>query len=193
MNADRLTSKSLLHRLVSENHHAAWDHFVRLYTPLLFFWAQNTMGLRREEAEDLIQDLLIHLMNKMPEFEYNEAQSFRGWLRAILLNRCRDYYREKRRLPGNLDSGLLRNEHVSDNVQMFTDQEYHSYLARRALEIMKNDFEETSWKTCWMRVVEGKSAKEVALSLGVTENTVHLAKSRIIRRLRENLDGLLDL
>lgn len=193
MNTHRTTSKSLLRRLTTFESEDAWNQFVKLYSPLLFFWAEQRMGLSRGEAEDLVQDLFIHLMNKLPEFNYDESKSFRSWLRVVLANKCRDYYRKANRLPENLESGQLRDEQISDNVQLFSDQEYHANLARRALELMKDEFEESTWKSCWMRVVEGKPAKEIARELGTSENAVHLAKSRVLRRLRDELDGLLEI
>jgi RNA polymerase sigma-70 factor (ECF subfamily) len=62
----------------------------------------------------------------------------------------------------------------------------------RALRLMRADFEETTWKACWEYVVNGRAAAEVAADLGVSVNAVHLAKARVLRRLRQELAGLLE-
>ncbi len=57
---------------------------------------------------------------------------------------------------------------------------------------MQADFEPTTWKACWEHIVSGRSAAEVGRELGLTEGAVYVAKYRVLRRLRENLQGLLD-
>jgi RNA polymerase sigma-70 factor (ECF subfamily) len=57
---------------------------------------------------------------------------------------------------------------------------------------MKSDFEPATWKACWASVVEGRPAAEIAEELEISVNSVYLAKSRVVRRLRRELDGLLD-
>ena len=49
-----------------------------------------------------------------------------------------------------------------------------------------------TWRACWEFVVSDRPAKEVAAELGLTVNAVYLAKSRVLRRLRHELVGLLD-
>lgn len=186
------TSFSLIQRLRLPGEEASWERFVQLYTPLLFFWAERRAGLSRAEAEDLVQDLLIHLMDRLPEFEYDSGRSFRGWLRTVLLNRSRDYWRKKGRQPAAMQSGELRNLDTSDDVEMFTEDEYRTHLAQRALELMKDEFQESTWKACWLHVVEGKPAKEISQLLEISENAVYLAKARVLKRLREELTGLWD-
>ena len=48
------------------------------------------------------------------------------------------------------------------------------------------------WQACWQQVVKERSAAEVAQEMGVTKNFAYLAKSRVLCRLREELNGLLD-
>ena len=65
-------------------------------------------------------------------------------------------------------------------------------VPRRALAIVRVDFEAQTWKACWEFVVNERSAAEVSAELGISENAVYLAKSRILRHLRTELAGLLD-
>jgi RNA polymerase sigma-70 factor (ECF subfamily) len=81
---------------------------------------------------------------------------------------------------------------LPDHAEEMSAEEYRQYLVGRALQMMQTDFEPTSWKACWEVVVEGRSAGEVASQLGLTPAAVYVAKSRILRRLRQELHGLLD-
>src|ERR1700681_3549129 len=86
------TPLSLLERLRGSNEPAAWERFVQLYTPLLCHWARR-LGLQGPEAADLVQDVFTLLVQKLPDFRYDPAKRFRGWLWTVTLNRCRELQR----------------------------------------------------------------------------------------------------
>ncbi len=185
------TPVSLLARLRKPDPHEAWLRFVELYTPLLFHWARR-LGLQQSDAADLVQEVFVILVQKLPEFDYQADRRFRGWLWTVLKNKYRE---RQRRLTGkpyerNVDAVSELPDPDSDAAP--EREEYRQYLTRRALEVMHSDFQPSTWKACWKSVVEGRPAAVVAAELGITVNAVHLAKSRVLRRLREELAGLLD-
>src|SRR4051794_547048 len=97
---------SLLRRLRRPGDARAWERFVELYTPLLFFWACR-LGLQAADASDLVQDVFAALLEKLPTFEHDPDKSFRAWLRTVALNRWRDQCRRKAAaLRGGTDAGL---------------------------------------------------------------------------------------
>jgi len=57
---------------------------------------------------------------------------------------------------------------------------------------MQNEFQPVTWKACWEYVVGGRDPESIASELGITVNAVYLAKSRVLRKLRQELAGLLD-
>jgi len=185
------TSNSLLLRLRQPEAGDAWQRFVRLYTPLLYYWARGA-GLPEHDAADLVQDVLVVLVNKLPEFQHDPQQSFRGWLRTIALNKWRERCRRHNTRPDQGgDSGLSAVADAEPDV-CFEEADYREQLVRQALEIMKSEFEPTTWKACWEVVVADRPAAEVASELGVSVDVVYAAKSRVLRRLREEMAGLLD-
>jgi RNA polymerase sigma-70 factor (ECF subfamily) len=181
------TPVSLLQRLGRAPTEAAWERFVRLYTPLLFYWARHA-GLQEHDAADLVQDVLLVLVQKLPEFQYQPGKSFRGWMRTVLLNKWRD-----RRAPAAtvaFDSDI--QSAGPDGVALLEEEEYRRYLVGRALRLMQTDFEPATWQACWETVVCDRPPTRVAAELGITVNAVYLAKSRVLAQLRCDLDGLLD-
>src|SRR4051794_39668704 len=92
------TPVSLLDRLRQPGAQEAWTRFVQLYTPLLYSWARQA-GLQEHDAGDLVQDLFVLLMRKLPEFRYDPAKSFRAWLRTVLLNLWRDRCQRRAATP----------------------------------------------------------------------------------------------
>jgi RNA polymerase sigma-70 factor (ECF subfamily) len=184
------TSPSLLERLRRPEETEAWPRFVHLYTPLLFYWARRT-GLTQDDAADLVQEVLVVLVQKLPEFEYDPGKSFRAWLRTITLNKWRERGRRKGLSPATPDDpGLSALPAPAEDG--FDEAEYRKQLVRRALEIMQAEFEPTTWKACWEYVVADRPAAQVAADLGVSVGVVYGAKYRVLRRLREELRGLLD-
>jgi RNA polymerase sigma-70 factor (ECF subfamily) len=88
------TPVSLLERLRRPDERAAWDRFVELYTPLLYYWARRA-GLQESDAADLVQDVFALLVQKLPEFTYEPGRSFRAWLHTVTLNKWRERHRRR--------------------------------------------------------------------------------------------------
>jgi RNA polymerase sigma-70 factor (ECF subfamily) len=188
------TPFSLLEQLRQSSAHdrqAAWCRFVDLYTPLLFSMARR-VGAVREDAADLVQDIFTVLLREMPEFRYRPDLRFRGWLFTIVRNKWINRLNRQRAAPPQADVASLETVPAPDNVAEMTEAEYREHLVRRALQLMQAAFAEADWKACWLNVVEGRPAADVARELGLTVNQVYLAKSRILQRLRTELEGLLD-
>ena len=65
-------------------------------------------------------------------------------------------------------------------------------LAERAARLIRADFNPATWAAFWATTVEDRPANEVALELGLSVNAIYLARARVLHRLRQELDGLLD-
>jgi len=184
------TPASLLDRLRQPAEQEAWSRFVDLYTPLLFFWACR-LGCQEADAADLVQEVLTLLVRKLPEFRYDEHGSFRSWLRAVTHNKWREQ-RRRREVPRETAGGELDEVAVTDGAEAFTEAEYHQFLAARALRLMQTEFQPATWRACWEMVVCDRPAADVAVEVGLTVGAVYAAKARVLRRLRRELEGLLE-
>jgi len=90
------TFPSLLQRLrANPGDRAAWEHFDTLYRPLLTSWLQRN-ALQHHYMDDQLQEVLAAVVREMPSFQYNpEKGRFRDWLRQILVNRLREFWRQR--------------------------------------------------------------------------------------------------
>ncbi|MEZ6143309.1 MAG: sigma-70 family RNA polymerase sigma factor [Zavarzinella sp.] len=183
------TSASLLDRVRTGSDPSAWSRFVELYTPILHHWCHR-LRLTESDSADFIQDVFLILVYQLPRFRYDPKQSFRAWLKTILMNVWRNYERKRSRLPVAGENAELIAD--SDPGHLIDEAEHRAFLMKRALEIAQVNFEPTSWKACWEFVVRNRPAEEVAAELQITVNAVYLAKSRVLRHLRTELAGLLD-
>ncbi|HJT31615.1 MAG TPA: sigma-70 family RNA polymerase sigma factor [Pirellulales bacterium] len=184
------TPASLLKRLKQPEADRDWQRFVDLYTPLFFYWARQA-GLRPPDDADLVQEVFLILVKKLPEFDYDRRKSFRGWLRTLMTNRLRDHWR-RAKVPEAAGAENLLAELASRDIADVDEQEHRRYLLARAAQIVRPEFQESTWQACWRFAFEGVAAAEVARDLGMTENAVYIAKGRVLKRLRAELEGLLD-
>lgn len=185
------TSVSLLQQLRKSDNPRAWDRFVQLYTPLLCQWARRA-GLREQDVEDLVQDVFTTLLQKLPAFAYNPQQRFRAWLRAVAMNRWVDLQRRRKLGPVQAPEAALEEAAVADNTADWGEDEDRQQLTGRALRLIQAEFQPSTWKACWEVVVAGRPGAEVAAELGLSVGVVYIAKSRVLRRLREEFDGMLE-
>ncbi len=143
------------------------------------------------DAADLTQAVFLTLYQRLPEFQYDAARSFRAWLKTILLNAWRNQVRQRASQRG--DRGVAPDEIPDTDPRLELDEaEYRAHLVRRAMALMQERFEPSTWRACWEFVVEERSADDVARELGLTPNAVYLAKARVLRQLRHELQWLLD-
>ena len=183
------TSVTLLDRLKAPDDGAAWNRFVDLYTPLLYYSAHQT-GLQPADAADLVQEVFALLVKKLPEFSHEPGKSFRGWLRVVMLNKCHER-RRRRQLPLEVGKDHL-NGVAAPDFDGFWEAEYRQKLVARALQIMQAEFQPATWRACWETVVCDRPAADVGRELGMSEGAVYVARSRVLKRLRSELAGLWD-
>ena len=185
------TPASLLERLRRPEDQQAWERFLRLYGPMIYAWACRA-GLEGNDAADLTQDVFVILVRKLPEFRYDCQRSFRAWLKTVTLNRWRERLRG---LPVGLRRTLgddVPDPEGCDVPAGFEEAEYRREILRRAMALIRRDFQPTTWNVWREHVMVGRPAAEVAAQFDVTVNAVYLTKSRVLRRLREEFHGLLE-
>ena len=190
------TSKTLLQRLRA-NDSEAWRIMVQLYTPLVCHWAARG-GVRGTDVEDVAQEVLKAAATHMQSFRRDRpGDSFRGWLRGITHNKVLQHFRRSQRHPrGSGGTDALVQLHSVEDAAVTSDEdedpaEELDGLRRRALELVRSEFEERTWRAFWMTVVEGRSPADIAAEMGVTPTAVRMAKSRVLRRLKETFGDLI--
>lgn len=191
------TSPSLLERLRNRADDQAWRRLLNIYEPWLRGWLSRH-DLQAADVEDALQDILATISLKLPEFIHNgQPGAFRTWLRAILVNQVRYFLRTRRNrearqalLPHTAWLELLEDDNSAMSQQW--DQEHDQQLVRRMLARIQPEFNVKTWEVFQMLVIEDHCAADVARQFGITPNSVYVAKSRVLTRLREELKGLVD-
>ena len=189
------TSLTLLDRIQSAGSDQDWHLLEELYQPLLQAWAKR-FQVQSDDVADLIQDVLVTVLRELPNFSHNgHAGAFRCWLRTILLNRVRNHWwQSKRHLAGEaVHQELQELEDEKSALSELWAEEHDRYLLQQLLKSVREDFSSQPWQAFLQTAVENKSPQQVAEALGISTNTVMVAKSRVLSKLREKARGMLDL
>lgn len=190
------TPQSLLQRLREKSDEDGWKRLVDLYTPLLQRWLRQ-FHIEGADAADLLQEVFATLVRCLPSFEHKgQPGAFRCWLRNILINHVRCFWNARRMTSftdaNNILQELDRLEDPAGDLNRLWDQQHNTFLARRVLELIEKDFTSSTWHAFRRLVLEGAKPAAVAAEMGLTVNAVMLAKSRVLRRARQEIAGLTD-
>jgi len=187
------TSPSLLSRVRAADP-TAWERLARLYGPMVYRWARQA-GLQPQDAADVVQDVFHSVATNVGKFEHQaNGGGFRGWLWTIARNKIRDHYRNlkgKARGTGGT-AALDQIQQLPESPPATSSESGHieiSNLRRRAMELVRGDFEEQTWRAFWRAAVEGDTPADVAADLGISVWAVYKARARVLSRLRQELDA----
>lgn len=191
------TSSSLLARAVCREQEA-WKRMVALYGPLVYRWCRR-WGLQPTDAENVGQEVFSRVLTGLAGFHARPGSgSFRGWLYRVARNCFVDHLRQLPRAAigvggssGQQSLEQLPAEEIDQQEPGAREQD-ESLLYRRAIELVRAEFSARDWSAFYGLVVERKSAAEIARELQVSGNVVYLAKSRVLRRFRQEFGDLLD-
>jgi RNA polymerase sigma-70 factor (ECF subfamily) len=167
----------------------AWSRLHRAYRPLVCWWCARG-GIPAQDIDDVAQDVFAALARSLASFEH---QTFRGYLWTVTRNKIRDYWRGRQTGPaawgGNTLEQVLDHVEADSNRSVGSADQATKILFDAVVQMVRGEFSEQNWNAFWQVAVEGKPAADVAEALGMTRNMVYLARTRIMRRIREEFGG----
>jgi RNA polymerase sigma-70 factor (ECF subfamily) len=175
----------------------AWERMVELYQPLVFGWLRR-QGVGHHDAEELTQDVLSVVAQEMPQFEHNgRPGGFRRWLRQITVHRALGFFRAGKLRAAAVGGSEFRDQLAElgrddSRLSHQWDREHDAQIVRQLLVRMASCFEEVTLSAFRHLVLDEMPAADVARQLGISVGAVYTAKSRVLRRLREEANGLVD-
>jgi RNA polymerase sigma-70 factor, ECF subfamily len=191
-----VTRQSLLLR-ARDGDEDAWVDLSRLYKPLIYGYLRR-QSVPEADQDDLVQEILIAIVRGLPAFEHSGRRgAFRAWLRAIAYNHSCNFWRSPARRTSTLsdtmaEETLLRLEDPDDSLHRFWEDEHDEYVLRCLIDLIELEFEPTTVRAFRRVALEGASGADVAAELGITLVAVYAGRSRVLKRLKELAEGLLD-
>jgi RNA polymerase sigma-70 factor (ECF subfamily) len=189
------TRPSLLLRIRNAGDRTAWDQFVSLYAPMIYRFVRRR-GLQDADASDVTQEVLRLVAAKAHRLDYNPAVgSFRSWLFTVTRNTMINMLKHQARHPkGTGDTSVADRlaahpAQTADERELW-EREYRNSRLTWAAERVRGQCESKTWQAFWRTAIEGESPRMVAESIGLSVGAVHIAKSRVIARLKAVLGEL---
>jgi RNA polymerase sigma-70 factor (ECF subfamily) len=188
------TSATLLDRVgLSPNDQVAWARFVGLYGSRIRGWCRQ-WGLQAADSEDVTQDVLLRLAQKLRTFHYDPSRSFRGWLRTVTQNALADHLSDrKRQCSGSGDDDVLdqlRSVQARDDLIEHLKDQFDAEIVAVACARARARVEPQTWEAFRLTAHESLSGDIVAARLGMSRATVFKAKSRVLEFVREEIKRL---
>ena len=194
------TRHSLLVRLKNWEDADSWKEFFEIYWRLIYGVAIKS-GLTDVEAQEVVQETVIAVSKKMPEFNYDPSVgSFKGWLLHMTRWRITDQFRKRRheagRLPQDANSTTRTSpiEQIPDpagiNLESIWDEEWHTNLLEVAIDKVKQKVKPKQYQIFDLYVVKKWPVQKITRTLGVSLGQVYLAKHRVSALLKKEIKTL---
>ncbi len=187
------TRHSLIVRLKDEQNELAWEEFVVQYEAFLQRFAVR-QGVPERHVPDVVQNILLAIARSIDGWQPDgQTASFRRWLATVARNVVIKFMtRERRQASGHGGTEVLdllqgvATEPDADQIQQYE----HEFIVWAA-EQVRSEFIETSWAAFWATIIEGHSVKEVAAELQISPGSIYMSRSRIMARIRQQMEEVL--
>ncbi len=189
------TRQSLLLRAQAGEENA-WTDLTELYRPLILGWLHR-QGVPASDLEDLSQEVLLRVVKHLPTFQHSgQRGAFRSWLRTIVCSRTVDYWRTMDvAAPAGGSGATAALQQIADpdsGLNRQWDEEHDHYVLHCLLDLMEEEFEPITLQAFRRLALDGASGAEAAQELGLSVAAVYVAKSRVLARIRQEAEGLID-
>ncbi len=182
------TSQSLLVRLGDANNHESWQLFSQIYSPVLRDYYRRR-GVQDADCDDLVQDVLAIVVKSLRAAKYDRSKGrFRAWLGTVATNRLKNFFRDRASHANLMELTLDDELYIdpdSDWVELFSRHLFHVACSR-----IQPQFEPQTWECFSLTWMHHVPAKEVANQIGIPLHSVYVNKSRVLQRLRQEIELL---
>ncbi len=173
---------------------AAFERIFSLYAGLVYHWCRKG-GLEEADAYNVSQEVFLSVSRGISRFKREKPEdSFRGWLRVVTRSKIADHFRQapKDAARGGEDVWL---SNLSNSASESEDEEQSETLLlyERAIRLIETEFSLQDCTAFKLSVMDGQSANEVAAQLGISANSVYIARSRILKRLRVEFEDVMNI
>jgi RNA polymerase sigma factor (sigma-70 family) len=172
---------------------AAWGVFVEHYGRHIYRWCRR-WKLQNADAEDVTQDILMKLAQKLRAFAYDPSRSFRGWLKTLAHHAWRDFVDSPCRAQAtagdnqaweNLQTLVAREDLIQKLQEAFDHELLEAAKVRVRLRVAPH-----TWEAFRLVALECRPVAEVAATVQMQVAMVYVAKSKVQKMLQEEIQKL---
>jgi RNA polymerase sigma-70 factor (ECF subfamily) len=172
---------------------AGWEEFVERYGRHIYRWCRQ-WKLQDADAEDVTQDILVKLTQKLRAFAYDPSRSFRGWLKTVAHHAWRDFADSRRRAQRAADAGqvgeLMFTLEAREDLAQKLEEAFDLELLEAAKVRVRLRVAPHTWEAFRLMALEGLPVAEVAARVRLQVAMVYVAKSKVQKMLQEEIGKL---
>lgn len=170
-----------------------WRRFTECYGRKIYAWCRQ-WNLQEADAEDVTQNVLIKLADKLQTFDYDPQKSFRAWLKTVTRNAWSDYWRARKAVAqgGSQAVEILATVEAREDLVQRLNEEFDRELLEEATARVRLRVTPRTWEAFERTALLGQSGAEAGAALGMKVATVFVARSKVQRMLQEEVQKLED-
>lgn len=187
------TSLPLINRMRLSSDQASWNEFVDLYAPLLYRW-NAAVGLQPADAQEVVQEVLLVVFQRLGQFDRRHPGAFRGWLKSITTHKILDLRRRRstRREDSSLEAVDTLETLPDHGADFAWAERYAEDLFTRACDMVRPHVAPATWQMFVACYVDHDPVDSIARRFGVSPNAVYIAQCRCLSKVRGIVRGYLD-
>jgi len=186
------TRQTLLRRVKNADDGAAWAEFVAIYRPAVLRFAMRR-GLQSADAEDVAQRVFVSVARAMVDWRADDAAgSFRAWLLQVTRNAVLNVLARPPKTPAAGGTSALRKLNQLVDARALDEEldwEYRRAEFRQAATKVQQEVEPNTWQAFWLTAVDKRKISETAAELGMSTGGVYAARSRVLRRIKQQVES----
>ena len=190
MDSTPKTRLTLIDKIKDSADAEAWTEFTAIYYPLVFEICRRK-GLQHADATDITQEVLSQVANAIGSYRHDQpGATFRGWLYCITRNLTVDFFRRRGKDPLATATALLDWDQIKEpSVQESREfqLEFRKQMFSVVAKSVQSQVAAKTWAVFWKTEVEGSDIESTAKALGMTHGAVYVARSRVIAKLRKEV------
>jgi RNA polymerase sigma factor (sigma-70 family) len=187
---DSQTSLTLMEMLRDDpRNDMAWDRFVRRYYPKIYGWCR-AWGLQEADADDVAQDVLTKLTEKMASFRYDQSRCFRAWLKTITQRVFSDLMASRRRAMSSQPHPVFETVEARADLERRIEEIFNRELLDLAIRRVRERVAPATWDAFRLTAFEECTGAEASRLLDMPVASVFVAKHRVQKMLKDEIHKL---
>lgn len=195
MTEDNETRLTLIQRAMDQDDENAWNEFVAVYNNYIYVIIRQ-MNVPTDDCDDLLQQIFLKIWKGFPNFEYGKNRSkFRTWLGNVSHSVVYDYFRKRKSISNKQNK--VSEESLNDSfksisepeIEEIVEREWRVYISNLAMQNLKKVFSGNAIEAFELSLKE-VPGEEIASKLGIALDSVYMLKSRVKKRLIEEIKML---
>jgi RNA polymerase sigma factor (sigma-70 family) len=184
-----VTSTTLLEAIKNDGDHCAWELFINRYRPMIVSFASR-LGLNKADSEDIAQETLMAFLKSYREDRYDRQKGhLRSWLFSVARCNVIDVQRKNARESVFQDNsnatGILTGVESPNRLKAIWDEEWLRAIIQACLEEIARNVSPQTIEIFTLSVLKEWTVDAIVKQLGVTSNTVYIARNRVLKKFRD--------